>query len=207
MVSSETTKPARCSARAAVIPFIKSHVELRICVSSLHGARDQDQWRSTELDVQSTSLIKTLTAPPVDTYLRMLVRHHLLKPEPQVQMGTKDTKIQAQLRTQLGSSFLAVRRYDGYSRGPSTVPRPSLSRDSSLTRGEGQHVLSSMAPPSTAVGSAEDFYFLFSCYFFQFPPHSGHSELGISSSGNIDAPNQRLTVHNGLRRSILSVVY
>ncbi|UKZ59493.1 uncharacterized protein TrAtP1_000794 [Trichoderma atroviride] len=102
----------------------------------------------------------------------MLVRHHLLKPEPQVQMGTKDTKIQAQPRTQLGSSFLAVRRYDGYSRGPSTFPRPSLSRDSSLTRGEGQHVLPSMAPPSTAVGSAEDFYFFYFhvIFFFLFPP-------------------------------------
>lgn len=43
--------------------------------------------RSTELDVQSTSLIKALAAPPVDTYLRMLVRHHLPKSEPQIQMG------------------------------------------------------------------------------------------------------------------------
>lgn len=123
----------------AVIPFIRSHVQLRICVSSLHGAQDQDQWGSRELNVQSTgtSLIKTLTAPPVDTYLPTLVRHDLLKPEPQVQMGTKDTKIQAQSSTQLGSSFLATRRYDGYSRGPSAFPRPSLSRDSGLTRGEG----------------------------------------------------------------------
>lgn len=123
------------------------------------GAQDQDQWRSTELDVQSTSLIKTLTAPPVDTYLRMLVRHHLPRPEPQVQTGKNDTKIQAQLSTQLGSWFLAMRRYDRCSRGPPLLflGSPYLVIAVWLAGRAGQHVLSSMAPPSTAVGSAEDF--------------------------------------------------
>ncbi|KAL9489184.1 hypothetical protein ACSS6W_001461 [Trichoderma asperelloides] len=92
MVSSETTKQARCSARAAVMQFIKSQ-SLQLCpttylrILSAQGQESRPMERSTESDVQSTSLVKSLAAPPVDTYLRMLVRHHLPKSEPQIQMG------------------------------------------------------------------------------------------------------------------------
>jgi hypothetical protein len=192
--------------------LIKSQ-SLQLCPTTylrISFARGPGPWRSTELDTQSTSLIEGLAAPLVDTYLRVLVRHHLPRvraPNTNGKRYEKSGLAQCPTR-QLIASCEEIRQM---LRKLSSFSQSSLSHDmiAALTRRGGSastYLHASMHHHTLRLARLENFSLLSSGHSEPCAKQKSYPRLkAVSSNGSIDGSAQ-LTADSPQPASLLNFV-